>query len=108
MANDYDFSKVGKRMPYTTPEMFFERLDSSVMGEVKLRQKRMRRCIVGIISSIAAAAAIAIGIFTATGVHTEKVQPVEFQDVDNAFAALTADDQSYLLAIYENDLFINE
>ena len=35
MNKDFDFDKVGKRMPYQVPESFFNQFESNVMQEVK-------------------------------------------------------------------------
>ena len=35
MNKDFDFDKVGKRMPYQVPDCFFDQLESNVMQEVK-------------------------------------------------------------------------
>ena len=35
MNKDFDFDKVGKRMPYQVPDSFFAQLESNVMQEVK-------------------------------------------------------------------------
>ena len=35
MNKDFDFDKVGKQMPYTTPEGFFDKLEEDIWAEVK-------------------------------------------------------------------------
>ena len=35
MNKDFDFDKVGKRMPYTTPDGFFDKLEDDIWKEVK-------------------------------------------------------------------------
>lgn len=35
MNKDFDFDKIGKRMPYTTPEGFFDKLEDDIWKEVK-------------------------------------------------------------------------
>ena len=48
MNKDFDFDKVGKRMPYQVPDCFFDQLESNVMQEVKsevavAKKSRFRR-----------------------------------------------------------------
>ena len=35
MNKEFDFDKIGKRMPYTTPERFFNNLEDDIWKEVK-------------------------------------------------------------------------
>ena len=35
MEQNYDFSRIGKQMPYTVPDGFFEKLEDSVMEKWK-------------------------------------------------------------------------
>ena len=120
---DFDLDKVGKRMPYTTPDRFFTNLEDDIWKEVKkdfqekkdkstetsteLRVKRMStKWHILMRSAIGMAAAVAL-VFV-LNMNFSKSNNVSMNDVDKAFSQLTTDDQVYLLNIYQEDVFINE
>lgn len=116
MANKkFDLDKVGKRMPYTTPEGFFDKLEEDVWEKAKTgflenvasshaeRRRKLRlwqRSALAVAASIALVVALSIGFFSSGQVSAN--------DVDQAFCQLSADDQAFLLSIYQEDLFVNE
>ena len=63
MDKDFNLDKVGKRMPYTTPEGFLDQLEANVWQEVKadmnMHQTKPRRKLyrLSIVSTLLAAAA---------------------------------------------------
>lgn len=110
MKKDFNLDKMDKRMPYTTPDGFFEEFEDSVFrrlesdGEVRHMLHpgyRLKRLAWGV------AAAVAVLLMLYFGQPTRH-KAVSFIDVDLAFAQLSADDQSYLLNIYQEDVFLNE
>ena len=104
----FDFDKVGKRMPYTVPEGFFDNLEENVWNEMKAdcAEKKNGKLRLFMRSAMAAAATVTLLFVINMGVS--KPEPVTVNDIDQAFSQLTADDQTYLLDIYQNDVFINE
>ena len=103
-----DLTHVGKRLPYTVPDGFFEQLQSDVWQAVQsdLHRPRARRplrhCLAwGIAGGVAAA--LALGFFLYP--HPEPPQAVPFSTVEQAFDRLSQEDHIYLLSIYENDPF---
>lgn len=102
MANkEFDFNNIGKRMPYTTPDGFFDTLEDDIWKEVKPAKSHTV-----VRSFIAVAASIAVLIATYTG--TDKPANTSANDIDKAFSQLTVSDQAYLIDIYQIDVFINE
>lgn len=123
MNKDFDFDKVGKRMPYTTPDGFFDKLEDDIWKEVKNDSQEKQNNITATVetqqvgrkstklpllmrSVIAVAASIAL-LFV-INMNFPKSNDTSFNDVDRAFSQLTTDDQAYLLNIYQEDVFINE
>ncbi len=120
------------KMPYTTPEGFFDELEDRIWKEVKgdftanesaancvgtagtaktaesAKTARRRtshfRLVIGTVSAIAASFALVFFL------HTKSVQQDNYtiSDVDQAFSQLSADDQAFMLSVYEQDVFINE
>lgn len=114
-SKEFDLGKVGKRMPYTTPDGFFDKLEEDIWEKAKTdclenvasshteRKRKLRiwqRGTIAVAASIALVVALSIG-FSSSG-H------VSANDVDQAFCQLSADDQAFLLSIYQEDLFVNE
>ncbi len=118
---DFNLDHVGKRMPYTTPDGFFDKLEENIWQEVKAdcraeanehtggmrlaaRGQRSVRLLVRSVLAVAASVALVLVVhmsFRKSDVPTD-------HDVDQAFSQLTADDQAYLLSVYQEDVFIHE
>ncbi len=123
MNKEFDFNHIGKRMPYTTPDGFFDQLEDDLWKEMKddflekgkddadiaerpqIGRKSAKLHIV-IRSAIAVAASIAVLFVIA--MNYPKSSEVSINDVDQAFSQLTTADQAYLLNVYQEDVFINE
>ena len=116
MEKIFDFEQVGKRMPYTVPDGFFDKMEEDVMLDVKAetaqpkRRKKARTIKIAIRSAIAVAATIAL--FFVVRSTLPKSEPVlasadDFASVELAFNNLSTADQDFLIAVYEEDEFIN-
>ena len=117
----FDFGKVGKRMPYSTPDDFFKDMEANILEQVKddkpkpVRiQPNKRPLIRGI---WAAAMAVAASVAVLLILHIDFAAPHsslpsqadnEMQAVDQAFAQLSSADQAYLLNVYQEDVFLDE
>lgn len=120
---EFDFDKIGKQMPYTTPDGFFDKLEDTIWTEVKndcQKEKNDKTIMIGIwqttrkstklhilMRSIIAVAA-SISLLVVVNINSSKSNNASINDVDQAFSQLTTDDQAYLLNIYQDDVFINE
>ena len=102
MKKEFDFDRIGKRMPYTTPDGFFDQLEEDVWKKVK--PVKTYRLLVR--KALAVAASIAL-VF-AIGTHFFKTEQTSLGDVDQAFSQLATSDQAYLLSVYQEDVFIQE
>ena len=116
MEKTFDFKKIGKRIPYTVPDDFFAKLEENVMDEVKgqkteteAKTKRKKTVIIAIRSFLAVAAAIAL-FFVVQPMLTPKdtISADDYASVELAFNNLSTDDQDFLIAVYENEEFIND
>ena len=115
MEKTFDFEKIGKRIPYTVPDDFFAKLEENVMDEVKgqkteteAKTKRKKTVIIAIRSFLAIAAAIAL-FFVVQPMLTPKdtISADDYASVELAFNNLSSEDQDFLIAVYENEEFIN-
>ena len=111
MEQNYDFSKIGKQMPYTVPDRFFDQLEERVMSEVVKAQPTKKKANV---VRMAIRAAIAIAACIALFLVVKKVLPQndntltdDFDSVELAFNNLSADDQDYLLEVYQEELILD-
>ena len=116
MEKTFDFNAIGKRMPYSVPDDFFAKLEENVMDEVKgqkneteAKPKRKKAVIIAIRSLLAVAAAIAL-FFVVQPMLTKNdmISADDYASVELAFNNLSTDDQDFLIAIYENEEFIND
>ena len=109
MEQNYDFSKIGKQMPYTVPDGFFDKLEENVMNEVKAQPVRKKATMI----RMAIRAALAIAACIALFLVVKKVLPQgndtatdDFENVELAFNNLSTEDQDYLLEVYQEELFL--
>lgn len=116
----FDFSKVGKRMPYSTPDDFFKDMEANILEQVKddkpkpVRIQPEKRPLMKVIwtAAIAVAASVAVLLvlnidFAAPHSSLPSQADNEMQAVDQAFAQLSSADQAYLLSVYQEDVFLN-
>lgn len=116
MEKNFDFNEVGKRMPYTVPDGFFDQLEENVLESLKADQPSSSAATNAPspwkrkVSYLLLAAAAAAALFLVMEATLFKSEPMTdcFESVEQAFNGLSIDDQDYLLAVYEEDLFINE
>lgn len=116
----FDFDKVGKRMPYSTPEGFFKEMEANILEAVKddtpqpLKTEQKKRPLMRVMwtAVLAVAASVAVLLvlyidFSAPHSAQPSQTDRELQAVDQAFAQLSAADQAYLLDVYQEDVFLN-
>lgn len=116
----FDFDKVGKRMPYSTPEGFFKEMEANILEAVKddtpqpLKTEQKKRplmrvmwtAVLAVVASVAVLLVLHID-FSAPHAALPSQTDRELQAVDQAFAQLSAADQAYLLDVYQEDVFLN-
>ena len=109
MEKIFDFEQVGKRMPYTVPDGFFDKLEADVIQNVKTEaQPKSRKKALRISLRAAISVAAAIALFFVVQPLLPKSNVDDFESVELAFNNLSTDDQDFLLQVYEeDDLFIN-
>lgn len=119
-SEKFDFDKVGKRMPYSTPEDFFKDMETNILEAVKndtpkpVKIKHKKRPLMRVMwtAMLAVAASVAVLLmlhidFSAPHPSHPSQTEQELQAVDQAFAQLSAADQAYLLDVYQEDVFLN-
>ena len=117
----FDFSKVGKRMPYSTPEGFFKEMEANILEQVKddkpkpVRIQPKKRPLMKVIWAAAMAVAASVAVLLVLNIdfsapHSSLPSQVdnEMQAVDQAFAQLSSADQAYLLYVYQEDVFLDD
>ncbi len=117
----FDFGKVGKRMPYSTPDDFFKDMEANILEQVKddkqvpVRRQLKKQPLMKVIwtAAIAVAASVAVLLvlnidFAAPHSSLPSQADNEMQAVDQAFAQLSSADQAYLLNVYQEDVFFDE
>lgn len=109
MKEDFDFDRIGKRLPYTTPNGFLDDIENNVWEAVKLETqpsnlKRNFRLWYSVAGGLVAASVALLVVFNLLPNDPSS----NFEDVEKAFANLSSSDQDYLFVTYQNDLFMNE
>lgn len=119
-SEKFDFDKVGKRMPYSTPEGFFKDMETNILEAVKndtpkpvkIEHKKrplmraMWTAMLAVAASVALLLVLHIDFSAPHPSHPSRTEQ-ELQAVDQAFAQLSAADQAYLLDVYQEDVFLN-
>lgn len=121
MDTNFDLGKVGKRMPYSTPEGFFKEMEANILEQVKndkpqpVRIQPKKRPLMKVIWAAAMAVAASVAVllvlnidFAASHSSLPSQADNEIQAVDQAFAQLSSADQDYLLNVYQEDVFLDE
>ncbi len=111
--DDNCLKRVGKRMPYTMPEGFFNNLEQNILAEVAAEPKetakpemtiKRRFRILPLVWNVACAAIVAVcGIYIMGGGNS-----AECESVEQAFSQLDPSDQLFFIEAMQQDLFIND
>lgn len=110
MDKKFDFNKVGKKMPYTMHDRFIDDMEEEVMARVKvINVKKRRQKTMALRWVMYAASVAACLILTITAFMPKEFSAEEWNEKEQcAFDRLSADDQDYILEVYDDDIFLNE
>lgn len=109
MEKDFDFERIGKRMPYKTPEGFFDEMEANIKKRKEELSKTHKRKTYRLrIFAGASAVAASIALLVVFNRLSPEKRADSFSNVEQAFARLSQEDQAYMLAVYQEDIFINE
>lgn len=110
MDKKFDFNQIGKRMPYSTPDNFFDKLEKEVKTSLPNKSKHRRnRIIVMSILSAAASLLLIFGIGSKIDKNNGDANNEKYNmaAVEKAFSNLNENDQATLISIYQDDVFTN-
>lgn len=94
-----DLEKMGKTMPYTIPDGFFDAMEERLMKEVATKEKKPILRKVVLWASIVVAASFALLLVFRQGKTPTKEK--SFEQMEMAFNQLCDDDQQLMLDYYE-------
>jgi hypothetical protein len=121
--------KINKRLPYSVPDGFFDVMEANVMAKIKadaeagtsvgddkadtqMWDKRYRKTIKRtrtISLSFLAMAASLLLLFTILSKNTKTAQQTnDLESIDKAFSQLSTDDQTFLMEVYDDDMFLDD
>lgn len=121
--------KLNKRLPYSVPDGFFDVMEANVMAKIKadaeagtsvgddkadtqMWDKRYRKTIKHtrtISLSFLAMAASLLLLFTIFPKSTKTAQQTnDMESIDKAFSQLSTDDQTFLMEVYDDDMFLDD
>ena len=97
-----EIDNIGKRLPYTTPEGFFEGQQAEIMARIANRPRKGHTLRGGTVAlwAAAVAASIAIAVVAILPAHTSEVS------FDQMLAQLTDEQCNSLVASYTHDVFL--
>ena len=117
MDKNFDINQVGKRMPYSTPDDFFAKMQSNILDAVQdmpqknTKIKTNRRTVRKWLWPVSLSAAAAVVAMFVINIHflapNTPTASSDIQDVEQAFAQLSECDQAYIVDVYQDDVFIN-
>lgn len=114
MEKEYNFNKVGKKMPFTMPDDFFAQMQANVLAEVakEERAKHHRKAMVKrmylAVASIAACVCLVLVIgYAVMGTGSQHKVTTSIATVDKAYDNLSVDEQQELNATYANDVYLS-
>ena len=108
MEKKFDFNQIGKRMSYTTPDNFFDKLEKEVKASLPSERKNKHaRIITMSVLSIAVSLLLFFGISTTINNKGDDAKKEQYNmaAVEKAFNNLDNDDQNALINIYQDDVF---
>lgn len=124
MDKNFNFNRIGKRMPYTTPEGFWDDLEKQIWERIKdekasvpllmgdkhssAKSKSIHRLLYTLAGGLMAASIAALFILKIYPAHHTIQTTNDFGKVEQAFSKLSSADKHYLYTVYQDDLFINE
>ena len=94
-----DLEKMGKTMPYTVPEGFFDAMEERLMLEVTTKKKKSRLQKVALWTGLAVAASLALLLVLRQ--QKNYTSEVSFKQVEMAFNQLSDVDQQLMLEYYD-------
>lgn len=120
--------KLNKRLPYSVPDGFFDVMEANVMAKIKadaeagtsvgddkadtqMWDKRYRKTIkhTRTISLSFLAMAASLLLFTILPQSTKTAQQTnDMESIDKAFSQLSTDDQTFLMEVYDDDMFLDD
>ena len=121
--------KLNKRLPYSVPDGFFDVMEANVIAKIKadaeagtsvgddkadtqMWDKRYRKTIKRtrtISLSFLAMAASLLLLFTILSKNTKTAQQTnDLESIDKAFSQLSTDDQTFLMEVYDDDMFLDD
>ena len=121
--------KLNKRLPYSVPDGFFDVMEANVMAKIKADaeagtsvgddkadtqmwdkqyRKTIKRTRTISLSFLAMAASLLL-LFTIFPKSTKTAQQTnDMESIDKAFSQLSTDDQTFLMEVYDDDMFLDD
>lgn len=118
MDREYNLDRVGKKMPFSMPEDFFDKMQANVLAQVakeeQQKKKHPRKAMVRRIwlaaASVAAAVSVVLLIGNGVSVDSSASQEVtlvaSMAPVDKAYDQLSTEEQQEVYATYANDVLL--
>lgn len=107
MKKEFNFEQIGKKMPYSVPDGFFDKLESEVMESIitstPSKKDGSRKWKFGSAIFLAIAASVALLLIVKPRMSEKQSQPYDFENVQLAYNNLSTEDQQFLIEIYQEE-----
>ena len=113
MEETFDFEMIGKKMPYSVPENFFDTMEENLKTMVMetdntsthpIRKNNHRKRVYLTTGIVAAVALLLLTVRIL--IPKQSASDYSFDHVELAFNNLSIDDQDFLMEVYEDDIFM--
>ena len=109
----FDFNDIGKKLPYTVKNDFFDDIEVRILSEIRKENEKRKsgfRRQIKRYSTVAAAIAVTVISTLFLFEHNPSLEydKTDFSEIAQAFSDLSEEDQAYLLETYQEDTFLNE
>ena len=106
MKKDFEFDMVGKRLPYTVPDGFFDQMERNVMA--KVGRVRKRRIFMTIYAPVAVTVATAAAVLLGVVFHTPSYNNLQLAtaSTENLLLGMTDEEVSEMNNTLSADYFL--
>ena len=109
MKQRIELNNIGKRLPYTVPDNFFSKAEECIMEKNREDKtvnadERLLRGKLYLKTAVSVAAAILVFAFIGLQIHN--ANSMGYSKIENAFCSLDNDDRTFLLEVYNEDIFL--
>jgi len=108
MEKDFDFTQIGKQLPYSVPEGFFDDMEKRIDQATTVRRSAMRRWWIGVVAAAAVLTGIVFLIARGDRQNTTRTAQQEtfYEQFDATLDQMSDEELQAYSDFVEDDVFI--